>query len=1021
MLHLPQTYAVWAEAGVAELLLAMAAPPRALHAWAVLTGAWRENHRIESSWTLYSHRIVTLNHHIESSHWIITLNHHIESSHRSSHRIIASNHRIESSHWIITSNHRIESSHWIIALNHRGRTTRIESSHWIIALNHRGRTTRIESSHCIVTLNHRIESSHRIITSNHRIESSHRIIVDALLASNHHIESSHRIIALNHHIESSWTHYSHWIIASNHHIESSWTHNSHRIVTLNHHIESSWTLFAFMQSIITWTINSSSHHCGNVLHRCMNSCIHQTTFWPLQLLIHIACSEWPVRCRHCKRSQRPRHHLCCPPIAARPHLPPFAKWVWQRCSAPPPPLADNPSPQTGPVTAIVPDERAAISAWITERIDRDGCALVFTTGGTGFAVRDVTPEVGSAVDDSASLARPQRCFARRRLWTLSIVKRQASLRCDSRAGHVSRGFSVWLGCRRQFILVKSLEKTPMAALSRAVCGMRGKSIILNLPGSPRGAAECVSFAAPLLVHALQLLDNPRQPAVEAAHASLAASSSLSPPASSSKCQHHHHHDHSHRHAETPGVVVAAPALPPVTLRARVSPFPMISMAEAYRIIHQFVHPLAVRLVPAVVCASSSAPTDSRWGDAVQDVEECSLSNALGRVAAERVCAREPLPPFRASVKDGYAVRSADGCGTFPVVYPLTAGDAPGSSMPTRSIVRVNTGGPVPDDADAVVQVEDTALIEASADNSREILVEIKKAAAHPGQDVRAVGSDIAAGEAVLERGSLIGAAEIGLLATVGVGVVSVLRKPRIAVMSTGNELVDMAAELPPGKIRDANRYTLLSAVQEYGGERIDAGIVGDTFEELVQRMQSLLAHSPPVDMVLTTGGVSMGEKDLVRQALEAVGGQVHFARVNMKPGKPTTFATWSKVDAPATPRAPLLFFALPGNPVSAHVTFLLHVVPVLRGMLGLDRGWLTVRARLTEAASLDLRPEYVRARLELRGGEVWAAATGSQCSSRLASMRSASALLVLPGRTPELPQLSAGTEVDALLLRGAIL
>jgi gephyrin len=469
-------------------------------------------------------------------------------------------------------------------------------------------------------------------------------------------------------------------------------------------------------------------------------------------------------------------------------------------------------------------------------------------------------------------------------------------------------------------------------------------------------------------------------------------------------------------------------------------------------------------------------------------ETVPLSAALGRVLASAVAAKEALPPFPASIKDGYAVRHADGAGERDVVGESRAGNidealecGPGQA------VYVTTGAPVPRGADAVVQIEDTRAVgvEAAPDARRAPpvkaggKVDILVAPGKVGQDIRAVGSDIQLrrlflrfffqgsgggvflppqphthththsqpepkqqppknrpGAEVLAAGERVGVAEVGLLATVGAAHLSVRARPVVAVLSTGDEVVDPANPNPPGpgQIRDCNRAMLLAAAEAAGATAVDLGIARDEGGDLSACLSK--ARAAGADILVTSGGVSMGDRDLVKPLLEQAG-TVHFGRVLMKPGKPLTFATLPAAgggsgndDNTTNKSTPMLVFGLPGNPVSSFVCFSLAVVPALRRMAGWqDPSLRRVRATLTLPLKLDHeRPEYHRATLTFgllpkqEGDTVprygWLAeSTGNQISSRLLSARSANALLELPRAEGTL---AAGAEVSALLLPGGL-
>lgn len=331
------------------------------------------------------------------------------------------------------------------------------------------------------------------------------------------------------------------------------------------------------------------------------------------------------------------------------------------------------------------------------------------------------------------------------------------------------------------------------------------------------------------------------------------------------------------------------------------------------------------------------------------------------------------------------------------------------SMPPLSICRVNTGGMVPDDADAVVQVEDTRGVVWTAEGE-EAHVEILKGAS-VGQDIRPVGCDLPAKGVAVPAGTVIGAAEIGLAYSAGVPTVHVRTKPIVAVISTGDELspippVGTSRRPPTGKIYDSNKAMLLAALAESGYEAEDGGLAKDEHRATRDAMERAMMHS---DVILTTGGVSMGEVDFVKHVLVELGATIHFGRVNMKPGKPTTFATLGKK----------VFFGLPGNPVSAMVCYHLFVVPALQRMAGLNDVPCVVQAISMDRLRLDReRPEYHRCQLKwdtTRGGFT-ASSTGIQASHRLLSLAGANGLMVLPVATDEQPAVEPNSTVSVMVI-----
>lgn len=412
-----------------------------------------------------------------------------------------------------------------------------------------------------------------------------------------------------------------------------------------------------------------------------------------------------------------------------------------------------------------------------------------------------------------------------------------------------------------------------------------------------------------------------------------------------------------------------------------STYPMLAVADALAAVLDQVEPLPPQLM------SSSA--------------------ALGLILAADVTASAPLPPFAASTKDGYAVVASDGPGTYPIVGQVTAGRVADFVLKPGTVAYITTGAPLPPGADAVVMVEETTLLPLS-NGQRQVMI---RQAVRPGADIRPIGCDVAQGEVVLQASERLGPPEVGLLATVGANAVSVYPRPRVAVLSTGDELVDPTQTPGPGQIRDSNRATLCAAVLASGGLPLDLGIARDEQAHLEECVQKGLAEA---DMLITSGGVSMGDLDLIQPLLEHAG-TVHFGRIRMKPGKPVTFAT-----AVVNGRKKLIF-GLPGNPVSSLVTYYLLAVPAMRKFAGwADPTLRRVQAILAQPLALDAyRPEYHRATLRwdstLRDGQggFLAASTGNQASSRLLSMRTANALLELPQGEGELP---SGATVSALLL-----
>ncbi len=386
-------------------------------------------------------------------------------------------------------------------------------------------------------------------------------------------------------------------------------------------------------------------------------------------------------------------------------------------------------------------------------------------------------------------------------------------------------------------------------------------------------------------------------------------------------------------------------------------------------------------------------------------ERVFLSAERGRVLAEEIFAPINVPPFTNSAVDGYAIIASDVQGANPenpvilrVLGEVMAGEVPTIPVESGTAIRIMTGAPMPDGADAMIMVEDTEL----RDNDTIAI----GAMARSGQYVRRVGGDVSVGQSVLGKGTVLNAAELGVLASTGVSQLSVYRKPTVAVITTGDEVIDVHSTktLPPGKIWDSNRWTLSALVEEAGGIVHSLIHIPDDYNKTKNAFQQFADEKYGVDVIVTAGGVSVGDRDAVKPVLEELG-ELELWRVAMKPGKPLAFGRIGKS----------LFFGLPGNPVSAMVTFELFVRPVLQKMQG-KPNWdrPVVQATLTESVAHEPgRREYVRAVTTLENG-IWnAAPTGTQASNRLSSMVGANSLLVLPADTSDY---AAGSVVDCLLL-----
>lgn len=407
-----------------------------------------------------------------------------------------------------------------------------------------------------------------------------------------------------------------------------------------------------------------------------------------------------------------------------------------------------------------------------------------------------------------------------------------------------------------------------------------------------------------------------------------------------------------------------------------------------------------KLPPAFVLPLDEADRLVREAAVPLEFEHVDLRAARGRVLAERVLAGEALPPFDASSMDGFALRAKDVAAsrsdsptTLRLLGEIPAGEAGAQGVEPGTCIRLYTGSPIPPGADAVVPFERT-----SWDRER-VLVE--KSAA-PGDNIRRRGEDVKIGDVALEPGISIGAAESGLLAALGIPSVLVARRPRVAILVTGNELLSAHEPMRPGAIRNANGETLVGQVLEAGGEPIELGVAHDDRDEIVRALERARGS----DVIVTSGGVSVGDHDEVKGAFERLGVERVFWRVAASPGKPVVFGRWEKT----------LVFGLPGNPVSSMVTFELFVRPTLRRLQS-DRS--PDRPRRLARLAADLRGagdrrHFARVRVAPDGESLIATEVGTRGSGNLHSMVLANALAIVPEGKGTL---SRGSVVEVILFR----
>jgi molybdopterin molybdotransferase len=390
-----------------------------------------------------------------------------------------------------------------------------------------------------------------------------------------------------------------------------------------------------------------------------------------------------------------------------------------------------------------------------------------------------------------------------------------------------------------------------------------------------------------------------------------------------------------------------------------------------------------------------------------EVESVPLTQAVGRVLAGIVQAAQDSPSFDNSSMDGFAVRVADvsassqaQAAVLDVIADIPAGRYENIFVGPLQAARIMTGAPLPAGAEAVVPVEDTDFNDRQAGVAAPKSVRIFRPV-RAGENVRPRGQDVSAGEIVMQAGIRLRPQDIGFLAMLGVAQVSVHRSPRVAVFSTGDELVPLGQDLTPGKIHDSNSYTLTALIDQCGGKPHNLGIVPDSLEAVKSCLDR--AVSEEVDLIVSSAGVSVGAFDFVRHVVEQAG-RLEFWRVNMRPGKPLAFGSYQGIP----------FIGLPGNPVSAYIGFEVFVRLAISKMSGSNSLVRHVqRLKLLENIESDGRESYLRAIAAHQDGEWTARLTGHQGSGNLRSLVQANALLLVPSGVKSLP---IGSEVDAWIL-----
>ena len=386
-------------------------------------------------------------------------------------------------------------------------------------------------------------------------------------------------------------------------------------------------------------------------------------------------------------------------------------------------------------------------------------------------------------------------------------------------------------------------------------------------------------------------------------------------------------------------------------------------------------------------------------------ELCFVENANGRVLAEEITSPRDLPPFTNSSMDGFAIHSDDVSKAttispvrLPVTMDIPAGFFPGSPLSVGSAARILTGAPIPQGADSVVPVENTDLSDKTQTESLPAYVTIY-APVQNGDNVRSRGEDVQKGQLILKTCRVLQPQDVGLLISLGIRQVKVLKKPRIALFSSGDELLTPDQPLTEGKIYDANRYVLTTLLEKAGAEVIQLGIASDSRKSVTDTLEQALIDAP--DLIVSSAGVSVGAFDYVRMVIEE-NGKLDFWRVNMRPGKPVAFGSYKGIP----------FLGLPGNPVSAYIGCLVFVLPILRYLQGqapyIPKNIKTVLKEPLK--SPDGRESFYRGKVTKNENVYEACLTGHQGSGNLFSLVQANALLIVPAGVK---LLQMGEEVTA--------
>ncbi|KAH9821484.1 hypothetical protein DFH28DRAFT_521369 [Melampsora americana] len=587
------------------------------------------------------------------------------------------------------------------------------------------------------------------------------------------------------------------------------------------------------------------------------------------------------------------------------------------------------------------------------------------------------------------------------------------------------------------LLSTSLTQTPFAALSNPIVGIRSSTLIISLPGSPIGAISNLNSLEPILPHALELIKgNKSKQAHQEIHKQQQQHSTDShkQPQQSTDKQRQQQPTDLHDHQIIPLNSNSQPSKSQSQSQSQSqSESHLISQSQSISHSHSHSHPKHPRIRKSpwpIISFKDGLDRILNQTKALSTQTLHSLDPKLiGKVLVEDVIAQYDLPSSPTSNVDGYAIRSDT---SIQEIYKVLSTEEYNKLglIPNGSVYKINTGASLPIGTDSVIMIEDTEVVK-HKDELEEESIKISLDLIHPAQHVRATGSDVRSGDLILKSGMMISenGGEIATLISNGIQEVRVTHQPTLAILSTGDELINLnqisSDSIQNGKVIDTNRPTLITSIKsQHHSNLIDLGIVPCDRFKLFQTFQTLL-NSPTsnsLSMIICTGSTSMGDTDHLKEVLvEDLKAKIWFGRIGIKPGKPTIFATITMAD-----QREVLVFGLPGNPASAFVTWNVLVRPCLRKMEGFPKeDWElpSVLVEVEDEFRLDEeREEFCRVQIEFdkTSKSLMAHSTGFQRSSCSVSLAGANGLLKLPMATQTKPMVMKGEVLEAILISSII-